>query len=54
MKLYDDNGYISIANIIAKGYPFNFITGGRVTGTTYTALQSAVDNGIKFILLRRT
>ena len=54
MKLYDDNGYISISNILAKGYPFNFITGGRGTGKTYTALKYAVENGIKFILLRRT
>lgn len=54
MKLYDDNGYISIANIIAKGYPFNFITGGRGTGKTYSALKYAVENNIKFILLRRT
>ena len=54
MRLYDDNGYISIANIIANGYPFNFITGGRGTGKTYTALKYAVENGIKFILLRRT
>ena len=54
MKLYDDNGYMSIANIIAKGYPFNFITGGRGTGKTYSALKYAVENGIKFILLRRT
>ena len=54
MRLYDDNGYISIANIIAKGYPFNFITGGRGTGKTYSALKYAIENGIKFILLRRT
>ena len=54
MRLYDDNGYISIANILAKGYPFNFITGGRGTGKTYTALKYAVENRIKFILLRRT
>ena len=54
MRLYDDNGYISISNILAKGYPFNFITGGRGTGKTYTALKYAVENGIKFILLRRT
>lgn len=54
MRLYDDNGYISISNILAKGYPFNFITGGRGTGKTYTALKYAVENRIKFILLRRT
>lgn len=54
MRLYDENGYISIANILAKGYPFNFITGGRGTGKTYTALKYAVENRIKFILLRRT
>ena len=54
MRLYDDKGYISISNILAKGYPFNFITGGRGTGKTYTALKYAVENRIKFILLRRT
>lgn len=54
MNLYQETGYISIENILAKGYPFNFITGGRGTGKTYTALKYVVETGKKFILLRRT
>lgn len=54
MRLYQDSGYIDIASILAEGYPFNFVTGGRGTGKTYTALKQAVENRTKFILLRRT
>lgn len=54
MNLYQDSGYIDIASILAEGYPFNFVTGGRGTGKTYTALKEAVEQGKKFILLRRT
>lgn len=54
MNLYLDNGYINIPEILATGYPFIFITGGRGTGKTYTALKYAVEQGKRFLLLRRT
>lgn len=54
MKLYRENGYIDISSILDEGMPFNFVTGGRGTGKTYSALKYAVDNHKKFILLRRT
>lgn len=55
MKIYyPDSGYVNIGGILSQGYPFNFICGGRGTGKTYDALQTARNKGIKFILLRRT
>lgn len=54
MKLYTHNGYVNIAGILEQGFPFNFVTGGRGTGKTYTALKYAVENDIKFMLMRRT
>lgn len=54
MKLYMDNGYVNISAILSNNIPFNFIVGGRATGKTYTTLKTVVENGIKFLLLRRT
>lgn len=54
MKIYDANGYVNIEGILAAGYPFNFIVGGRGTGKTYTALKVARASGRKFMLMRRT
>lgn len=52
--LYQSNGYINIDYIVSLGLPFNFIVGGRGTGKTYTTLSHVVDNGINFMLMRRT
>lgn len=55
MKIYyPETGYVNIGGILCEGYPFNFICGGRGTGKTYDALRTARNQGIKFILLRRT
>ena len=54
MNIYLNNGYVDIDKIMGYGLPFNFIVGGRGTGKTYGALQSAYDNDTRFILMRRT
>ena len=54
MKIYLESGYVNIGGILAEGYPFNFIDGGRGTGKTYGALKTAREEERKFILLRRT
>lgn len=54
MRIYDNNGYVDIHEILSKGYPFNFIVGGRGTGKTYGALLEAVREDRRFMLLRRT
>ena len=54
MKIYDDNGYVNVRGILAQGYPFNFLIGGRGTGKTYTTLKVAKEDGKKFMLMRRT
>lgn len=55
--LYTPEGWLNVPEILAMGYPFTFITGGRGTGKTYGALlharqRSAADH--RFMLLRRT
>lgn len=54
MKIYDSNGYVNIRGILEEGYPFNFCVGGRGTGKTYTSLKSAVEDDVRFMLMRRT
>ena len=54
MKLYQDNGYVNIRDIIELGLPFNFCLGGRGTGKTYTALKTVKEDDIKFFFMRRT
>lgn len=54
MKLYQDNGYVNIGEIIGLGLPFNFCIGGRATGKTYTSLKTVKEEGIKFFFMRRT
>lgn len=54
MGIYLDNGYLDFEKILSYDVPFNFIVGGRGTGKTYGALKYAVENKIKFILMRRT
>ena len=54
MKIYDESGYVNIKGILEEGYPFNFLVGGRGTGKTYTTLKVAKEDGLKFMLMRRT
>lgn len=54
MLIYDKNGYVNIHEILSKGYPYNFIVGGRGTGKTYGALLEAIKEKRRFMLLRRT
>lgn len=53
MKLYDQNGYVNIPEILKHPATFIFIYGGRGTGKTYGTLQEMIDGGHKFIYLRR-
>ena len=53
MRIYQDNGYVDIESILATGYPFIFITGGRATGKTYTSLKYCYENDIRFMYMRR-
>ena len=54
MKIYDSYGYVNVNGIVSEGYPFNFLVGGRGTGKTYTTLKTAVEQDLKFMLMRRT
>ena len=54
MKLYQKNGYVDIRAILKNGLPFNFVVGGRATGKTYTSLKTVVEDGVKFLFMRRT
>ena len=54
MKIYGPDGFVNIKGILAEGYPFNFLVGGRGTGKTYTSLKVAREEGLKFMLMRRT
>ena len=53
MKIYDDNGYVNIPEIMAHESMFKFVYGGRGTGKTYGGLQYYIDEDQKFIYLRR-
>lgn len=53
MKLYDDNGYVNIKEILEHPATFIFIYGGRGTGKTYGTLQEMIDGKHKFIYMRR-
>ena len=50
--LYDTNGYLNIEGIVKKGYPFNFIWGGRGTGKTYGGLKYVVEHNKTFMYSR--
>lgn len=53
MQLYDKNGYVNIPEILKHEAIFIFIYGGRGTGKTYGALKNMIEDGHKFIYLRR-
>lgn len=54
MKIYDASGYVNVKGILAQGYPFNFLVGGRGTGKTYSTLKVAKEENMLFMLMRRT
>lgn len=53
-NIYLESGYLDMAAILAYKRPFTFIVGGRGIGKTYGALKYAIENKIKFMLMRRT
>ena len=46
--------YINVFDYMDKRYPFQFFTGGRGTGKTYSALSGVLNNEDKFVFMRRT
>lgn len=54
IKLYLDNGYLNVPGIVSCGMPFIFGTGGRGIGKTYGVFSWCLDQGKKFIYMRRT
>lgn len=54
MKIYDDNGYVNIPEIVNTRLPFIFIIGGRGTGKTYGALKYTQEQHVPFLFMRRT
>lgn len=54
MNIYNKDGYLDFPKIRKLPFPFIIITGGRGTGKTYGALQDTIEQGEKFILMRRT
>lgn len=54
MNIYQDSGYINIRAVLKMGLPFTFVIGGRATGKTYTSLETAVEDSIIFMFMRRT
>lgn len=53
MDLYNAEGYINFRTVRGTGMPFIFLLGGRGTGKTYGALESSIEDGVKFCYLRR-
>lgn len=54
INLYESSGYLDIRSIFNSGYPFVFEIGGRGIGKTYGSIKYALENNIKFGLMRRT
>lgn len=53
MKIFRDDGYLDMGAIMAEGYPFTLVCGGRGTGKTFTALYETIKDNIRFMLMRR-
>ena len=54
MKIYHENGYVNIPEILKTRLPFIFIVGGRGTGKTYGALKFTQEQHVPFLFMRRT
>jgi len=53
MRIYNDDGYVNIPEILKHEAVFIFIYGGRGTGKTYGALKEMKEGDHKFIYMRR-
>ena len=53
MNLYLPNGYFDFQSVMDSGYPYTFVVGGRGTGKTYGALETVLQRGKTFALMRR-
>lgn len=53
MSFYDQRGYLDFRKVRDIGMPFTLIIGGRAVGKTYGALRSSVEDGRKFMFMRR-
>lgn len=53
MRFYDSNGYLDFRRVRDMGYPFTLVIGGRGTGKTYGALKTSIEDGKKFVFMRR-
>lgn len=53
MRLYDNNGYVNIPEVLKHEATFIFIYGGRGTGKTYGALKEMIEGKHHFIYMRR-
>lgn len=54
MNLYLDNGYLNFRALRSMPQPFVIAIGGRGTGKTFGALQTSVEDGVKFAFMRRS
>ena len=54
MKVFTDDEYINMHDIIGTKLPFIIIVGARATGKTYGALKDVLDTGKKFVYMRNT
>lgn len=54
MRLYLENNYLDMGSVISEPYPFIMVISGRGGGKTYGSLRYCMEQGIKFMYLRRT
>lgn len=54
MELYLENNFLNMEGILRDPHPFIVVIGARGTGKTYGTLKACVENGIRFMYLRRT
>lgn len=52
--LFLPNGYLNMKDIIHLPYTYIFVTGARQIGKTYGTLRTLLDDGTRFLYLRRT
>lgn len=54
VNLYLDNNYLDMGAVITAPFPFIVVISGRGGGKTYGSLKYCMENGMKFLYLRRT
>ena len=52
-KVYDNNGWVNWDYLINQGSAFTMVVGARGVGKTYGLMKYCLDQGRKFIYLRR-